>query len=443
MILIISVWFAKILTLFLRLTKRGGGTTLPGYLLEKRFPHLFKKLTNQIPKKIIITGTNGKTTTQTLLVNILQKSGKRVLSNISGANLSRGILTILLNKANWFGKLDYDYAVFEIEEGTFPRIAETLDASTVIVTNLFRDQLDAYGEINKTRDYIADGIKKSKNAKVILNADDPKVREISEMIENEEFLFGLDKKYLEEFAYEGQKITTDDKHKLVAREIKLNSDLSTSFKYEGFNHKFFIERFSAPGIYNVYNALAAIQASYLEGVNKATILEAFKDFEPAFGRGEKAVVEFEGKEIEVVILLIKNPAGFSLALKTLKDVKARDIMVIINDNTADGKDVSWLWDSKIETMNEFTSKNITISGVRSEDMLLRVKYALNAEFKKAGENHYNSGKTEVFIESSVEKGLTVGLKNARTTLYILPTYTAMLELRQVLGKRTKLKNFWE
>ncbi|MBN1915632.1 DUF1727 domain-containing protein [Candidatus Dojkabacteria bacterium] len=440
LITILSVWFSKTLSVLIRLTGKGGGTTLPGYLLEQKFPYLFEYLLEKIPKKIVITGTNGKTTTQTLIVNILRNSGFNVISNISGANLSRGILTLLLDKANLFGKLNYDYGIFEVEEGTFPRIADKLDASIVVVTNLFRDQLDVYGEIDKTKKYITDGIKKTPHAKVILNLNDPKVFQIGEEISNEKYYFGLDEKFLNEFAYEGKYLVENIdqiiKKKLIATDIKLKKDLSTAFKVVSSKRTFTIKRFSAPGFYNVYNSLASILTCSLEGVKTDVIVRSIEGFCPAFGRGEGGEISVGKRRINFKLLLIKNPAGFSITVKMLTRVRAKNIMIIINDNTADGKDVSWLWDAKIEQFNYYLPENIMISGSRAEDMLLRLKYAFD---------NFNAVKTRVKLKKDVEKALTEAMNVAKPgeTLYILPTYTAMLEVRRFLEKKTKLKKFWK
>ena len=444
-----SVWFSKILSFALRLSGRGGGTTLPGYLLENKFPFLLKELISQIPKKIIVTGTNGKTTTQTLIVKILKSAGYNVISNISGANLSRGILSTLLNSANLAGKQTADYAVFEIEEGTFPRIAKELDADTIIVTNLFRDQLDAYGEINKTREYSADAIKMSPKARVVLNVNDPNVFKLGTEIKNEKFYFGLDEKYLEEFAYEGKYVLPKSenlkKRTLTASNIKVGTDLSTSFDMISPKKTIKVAKFASPGLYNVYNVLASTLAVSFEKVSTDLVKSNIEEFSPAFGRGESAEFELGGKKIAFRLLLIKNPAGFTITLKTLSNIDAKHLLILINDNTADGKDVSWLWDSQIELLNKFNLKSLTLGGTRGKDMLLRVKYALDKNLRKKSADNYISGKTEIVLKDPISLALETALKklSSAETLYILPTYTAMLIVRKLLEQKTKLKKFWQ
>lgn len=439
--MLLVVLFSKLLTFLLRLTNRGGGTTLPGLLVEMYFPNVFSKLIRQIPKKIVITGTNGKTTTQTLLVSMLQEAGYKVASNISGANLSRGIISSLMNQANILGKLDYDYAVFEVEEGTFPKIATELDASIIVVTNLFRDQLDAYGEIDKTKEYILEAINKTKEAKVILNANDPRVLEIGKEIENKTLYFGLNKEDQRHFAYEGEQVAkvAMKRNVLTATNIRVNNDLSSSFDIK--TEKIEINNFKSPGVYNVYNALAAIQIALTEKLTIEDIQSAFDKFEPAFGRGEE--VKIERKLIKM--LLIKNPAGFSITLQMLNKIEVKDLFILINDNIADGKDVSWLWDSKIELINDISPKNIVLSGTRAEDMLLRLKYAMDTRIRKVTYNHFKSGETNIYIEPQIQKAVNKALEVAEigNYIYTLPTYTAMLELRKELGKRVKLKDFWK
>jgi len=444
-----SVWFSKILSFALRFSGRAGGTTLPGYLLEKRFPFLLKELVAQIPKKIIITGTNGKTTTQALIVKILRSAGYKVISNISGANLSRGILSTLLNTADLTGKHTADYAVFEIEEGTFPRIADAIDADTIVVTNLFRDQLDAYGEINKTREYITDAIKKSPKAKVILNVNDPNVYKIGTQVKNEKFYFGLEEKYLKEFLYEGKyvlpKSENVNKKMLYATNIKVDKDLSTSFEIVSPKKKIKILKFASPGLYNVYNVLASTLTTSLEKIPLESIKNDIESFAPAFGRGEESAIVSGDKKVNFKLMLIKNPAGFTITLKTLSEISAKHLLILINDNTADGKDVSWLWDSQIELLNKFALKFLTISGIRAKDMLLRVKYALDKKIRKKSSGKYISGDTEIACDENIKSSLEYSLSKLKNgeTLYILPTYTAMLEVRKILEQKTNLKKFWK
>ncbi|MBN2015923.1 DUF1727 domain-containing protein [Candidatus Dojkabacteria bacterium] len=423
---------AKIVIVLLRFFRLGGGTSLPGLLIEKYFPSLISKSARKYKEIVLITGTNGKTTTQQLLKHLLTTKGIKVVSNVSGANLFRGIVSAILMDCNLFGKVRSDIAVFEVEEATIPNLVKYLVPNYIIVTNLFRDQLDAYGEVVKTRSYIQEAINRSREAVLILNSDDENVSSLSTGLRNKTIFFSIQDKRKKDIFFERKyfKFTGDKpRDNAFAEKIKINEDLSSVFDYVGLNKIFKNIEFSPPGIQNIYSAIAAITtATQLTNFNNKELNKVFHSFIPAFGRGE--LVNVQGRSIK--ILLIKNPASFTANLSMLRSKSALKLMIVINDEIADGRDVSWLWDSKVELLSEADISWITVSGKRANDMLLRLKYAEVALLSAD-------------VESNIAEALSMSLARLKEgeTLYILPTYTAMLGVRKAIGNITKIREFWK
>ncbi len=411
----IQIFVLKLLTKLLKLLGAGSGTALPGLIAEKYFSNVFEHLTSELNKVVIITGTNGKTTTRFILEEILKTSYTGYISNRAGSNMKRGLISALIFHSNIFGRLKTDFAVFEVEEATLPRIIKYLKPDILIVTNLFRDQLDAYGEINKTRDYIKEAIDLSPKTQLVLNADDPLVASLQKNPEKTYF-FSIEQEYRKEIEFESSEIReVDEIHKIVASEIKVYEDLTSSFVAE--KETFYIK---TPGIFHIYNAIAAILTAQLLEISLDAIGKAIRNFQPAFGRGE----EVEYKDRIFQLLLIKNPIGFSLTLDLLTNISSPNLLIIINDRIADGRDVSWLWDSKVELINKINPKRIFVSGTRAEDMALRLKYA-GIDISKIT---YNPNQSQIFKTIIKET-------ESNERIYVLPTYTAMNEFRKLLGKK--------
>lgn len=442
-LLIPIIVFAKILTFILKLTGKGSGTALPGLIIEKYFPFVFSELLKQIPNIIVITGTNGKTTCQSILKSILDNANFKVMSNSAGSNMKRGILAELIKQSTIFGKIPFDNAIFEVEEATLPKIAELLNPTIIAVTNLYRDQLDAYGEIDITEKYIRQAIEKSPNAKVVLNADDPRTSMLTNGLQNETYYVNLPEEFRNQIAYENQENRQEINNKTntaSALNIKINNDLSTSFDVIGsFNNATSGNQWSltdtklnTPGFFHLYNVLIASSIAVILGFSTNQIHDGLLAFKPAFGRGELVEYEVGNTMHKIRILLIKNPAGFSLNLELLKNIKQLKLLIIINDKIADGKDVSWLWDSNVDILNNSDIAYLATSGTRAKDMLVRIKYAIN----KTQENRSFSI-SEVKANEDIESALKSSLQNVTgdETLFVLPTYTAMLELRKILGLR--------
>ena len=426
------VLFAKLLTGLLKATGRGSGTALPGLLVSKYAPFAFDQLVSQIPTVIAVTGTNGKTTTQTMLSVILGQSPQlRVLQNKAGANLKQGILSELLKQANLWGSLDFTHAVLEVEEATLPRIAKAMDPAVIAVTNLYRDQLDAYGEIDVTERYIHNGIAQCPRAVAVLNGDDPRTARLTKPLQNETYYVSLPLEYARFLPYEGDTSAIDSEpdRTLRASQIHINDDLTTTFTAQGAIRNSPLNQFSAqiasPGFFHVYNALTAVTIAKLLNVEDAAIQQGLAQFEPAFGRGERVIKQKGSKSVTYRLLLVKNPASFTLNLNLLKGVPSQKLILAINDNTADGKDVSWLWDSELEVLDEADVDWIVCTGVRAQDMRLRLKYA----FRRHGMHQVSAVEN---MDDAIEKAFDRSADG--DTIFVLPTYTAMLYIRKRLGR---------
>ncbi len=431
LLLIPIVIFAKLLTLGLRLSGRGAGTALPGYLVGKYCPFALGALIQQIPTVVVITGTNGKTTSQTMLNAMLSPVvGGRILRNRAGANLSQGILSELLKQSDLLGQLHCRYAILEVEEATLPRIAQVLRPRAIAVTNLYRDQLDAYGEIDRTESLIREGIAQCPQAQVVLNGDDPRTARLTQGLPNPTYFVSLAPEYARRLPYEGQLQRPPlGSEGLEAQELQINPDLTTDFTVEGQigSQTLHLPRVTtvSPGFFHVYNALTAIALATLLGVDGATAAAGLADFQPAFGRGEILSRQRGGKRVDYRLLLVKNPASFSLSLELLRHLPALKLVLAINDNTADGRDVSWLWDSQLERLNQAQVDWVICTGSRAKDMAVRLKYALEPPLAEP----------PATLESlSAALDLAFDRAGHGDTVFVMPTYTAMLELRKLLGK---------
>ncbi len=425
---------------------RGGGSALPGLIAEKIDPGTARKLAQNLRQgSILVTGTNGKTTTTKMLLDILEAGGKRVVTNRSGSNLSRGILSSLIEHANLNGSIDADLGLFEVDEASLPAVARATDPKVIVVLNLFRDQLDRYGELDSTAKLIGDVLAASK-ADIFLNADDPLVASLSRYVKNQVrvHFFGVEAANSTKLAHD---MASDSNHcPYDGHSLEYSANFfghighyrcplgdfkrpkpATSIQSYMEGREFEVGGQSItlplPGLYNAYNALAAIAVGLHAGIGPQKIATAIEQTEAAFGRVEK--LELDGRE--VYLLLIKNPTGFNQVIQTFLLGKPGALMIAINDNFADGRDVSWLWDVAVEELSS-TEHTIVASGIRAADMALRLKYA----------------GLDAAIDSNLKAGLAHVLRASKPgeTVYILPTYTAMLELREILSDQTEMKEFW-
>lgn len=445
----LAISAAKLSSSLIRLSGMGMGSSFPGKIATKLNPSILSSLTKQIAQGCIaISGTNGKSTTAGLLASILRTAGYKIVHNRQGANLVAGITASLVEAANIDGSLKTDLGLFEVDEAALPKFAQQVNCKIVVVTNLFRDQLDRYGELDTAARLITKGIQINKSI-AILNADDPNVCSLP--CPAAKVYYGLDYKKIvghedqnecankeisycplcgQEIEYENNAEQTNLWHcskcdygrptlDIYASQIDL---LSRSSKFRITNKEQSLTvNLPLPGLFNIYNAIAASAAASSIGISLEKIKEGLQAYETLFGRSEK--LKINGRTI--IIQLIKNPAGATQSLKSLVDLNAAQVMIAINDNLADGRDVSWLWDAQFEILASLNPQ-CTVSGHRAEDMAIRLKYA---------------GVEETNITSQPD--LALGFEQAinRTpidsTLWVLPTYTALLELQKIL-KRYKI-----
>lgn len=460
-----TIVITKILVFILRILK-SGGTTLPGKIARKLYPDIIKVISKDY-KIIMVTGTNGKTTTTRIIGEILKVNGQEYITNKSGANLFGGIVTTFIDSVDLSGKAKAPIALIEVDEAAFNVVSDYIEPDVLVVTNFFRDQLDRYGELYSTLNSVKSGINKSNKTKLILNADDSLCASLGHDTDKEVTYYGFANE-----AYESkEKLVNSDAMFCIYCKTRYDyesyvyghlgsfacsscgyrrpqtqvtcekvEELNTSYSNVLFSiasdksleeNKVLQAKINLPGLYNIYNALAAATCGTVLGLSSDNLVEALENFECGFGRME--TITTHGKTIKVI--LVKNPTGFNQVLNFLMtEDKNMQIAFLINDKLADGTDISWLWDvdfEKLEAAQELTD-NFYVSGIRAEDMAVRLKYA----------GIYSS---KIQIVKKYEELLAKGLSNTKDghSFYILPTYTAMLDMRKLLKKKYGLKEFWK
>jgi UDP-N-acetylmuramyl tripeptide synthase len=436
-----------------RLAGTGGGTTLPGKLLWKLDPGAVDRLAARLRDgSAVVSATNGKTTTAAMAASILGGS-RRLAHNRAGANLVSGVASALV------AARDAELGLFEVDEAALPEVARRVRPRALSLGNLFRDQLDRYGELELlVGRWRAMALELPEDAVLVANGDDPQLGEIaSERATKVRVVFGLDDPrhgstelqhaadskwcircgtpYQYAAAYIGHlgdyrcpncghaRPPLD----IVARAIELNGLESVSFELfvpEGSRRV----ELAVPGLYNVYNALAAASLTRALGIDLDGIVAGLQGFSAAFGRFERIVLG----DRTLLVLLIKNPAGANEVVRTLvAGGPPRTLLVALNDEIADGRDVSWIWDVDFEPLLG-SLERLVATGERAAEMALRFKYA-----------GLPAGAIEVVpsLEDALDRGLD--LTAAGAELVALPTYTAMLALRDLVARRGFVRPYWE
>jgi UDP-N-acetylmuramyl tripeptide synthase len=449
-----------------------GGTAVPGLVAERIDPRFVAHLARQLDDVILITGTNGKTTTARMIADIAQRNGRTVIHNRAGSNLMRGIGAALIGAAGPSAQLPpHSLGVFETDEATLPQAAAATQPSLLLIGNLMRDQLDRYGEIEAVRERWVDTLTDlAPDTTVLLNADDPSVATLATHAPGPVRFFGIEDtgaalsakaaaehaldalwdpdsgadyefarrfySHLGHWSCPAAGLTRPQPH-IAARKISRKrapnahvpkaSAATTTFQLaEGDD----AQRVTLPldGLYNVYNALAAATAARALNIDLATIADALADLRPVFGRQEQLTVRGH----PVRILLGKNPAGLNAALRTLQQRSARHhLLVLLNDGIADGVDVSWIWDTDWESVATYTA-SVTVAGDRAADMALRLHYAGLPD-----------------PAAPVDADISAALNHALDALpegeplVVLPTYTALLDVRERLGRMAGATRIWD
>ena len=439
-----------------RSSGRGGGTTLPGRLLVRMAPDAIERLAAELEGgSIVVSSTNGKTTTAGMIATILRRAGRQPVHNRAGSNMHWGVATALLEQGGREG-------LFELDEAWLPRVAPRLRPRLLVLTNLFRDQLDRYGELERLADewaVLVDSLVGS--CEFALCSDDPLIADLGRDRELRRrpgvTYFGIedtsqalpqlqhahDAKHCRRcgapYAYERAFVghlghySCPNCHAdrpapdVAATEVELHGMSGSRLRVRTPEGELELE-LPLPGLYNVYNALAAITAGLRSGISLERIREGLETVRAVFGRVE--TIEVSGKPVS--ILLIKNPAGANEVLRTLSLESADgglDIWIALNDKIADGRDVSWIWDADFELLSGQV-RRVVCSGTRAPEMALRLKYA-----------GWPQGSIEVMPE--IGGSLDQAVAEAPRRLFALPTYTALLELRTLLANRDLAPEFWE
>ena len=462
--LAIALCAAKLTAAVIRRLGRGGGTAAPGLIAHRLDPRLVAKLTRHLPDGVIVVaGTNGKTTTARMLADMLQASGQTVVHNRSGSNLVRGVTAALATQATIWGHPRATIGLFETDEAAFGEIVRLAQPRVILLNNLFRDQLDRYGELNSiaTR-WSAVLAQLPATTRVVVNVDDPALAEITSNLAAQRLGFGLQQsRYRLSALPHGADAATCRRcgHDLtynalylshlgewhcpncanarppldvIGGDIELDGVNSLRLTVTGPDGRAATNlEVGVPGLYNAYNAVAAVAVARVLGFDDITIRDALGKFQSAFGRIER--VRYRDRSL--TLALVKNPVGFNEVLRMLTGASAAltvPTMIIINDLAADGRDVSWLWDVDFEQLERGTAL-VATAGLRGTDMANRLKYAgLSSDRIISLEGSLREA-LEHFLAALPEGG----------TGYILPTYTAMLELRRVLTDLGAVEAFWQ
>lgn len=440
-----------------RLLKLGGGSSAPGVVARWIAPAVLTQVVARLPQGVVlVAGTNGKTTTARMIADTLRDAGLRLIFNRTGANLVSGLTAEAIARSAVDGTPDADMALFEVDEAALPRAIAETRPRLVVLHNLFRDQLDRYGEVDTiARTWRAALDTLPAAAVVLLNADDPAIAQLAEGLVARTVFYGIDDtrqasnasahiadsqfcrcgasySYSARFyAHIGHyrcpacgRSRPQPQYRLVS--VVLHGTAATQLTIAaGEVHTPLT--LPLPGLYNAANALAAFAVARELGIAAGRVQQSLARFSAAFGRVER--VNADGRPL--LLILIKNPVGAGEAVRMLTSTNDLHMLIVINDRDADGTDVSWLWDADFEQLAGHVA-HATVAGTRAEDMAVRLKYAGIAA-------------DQITVIAAIPAALDAALTTlpADTTLYVLPTYTAMLELRSELVRRGWARPFWE
>ncbi|MFZ2544695.1 MAG: MurT ligase domain-containing protein [Candidatus Saccharimonadales bacterium] len=416
-----SVFMGKAVRYVARL--RGGGSALPGLFVEKIDKAFVSDTLAQLPQGVVlISGTNGKTTTTKMVVELLESQGLKVFTNRTGSNFVRGVVAALLGEVDRNGKLKADIAVLELDEAHAVHFVDRVPVRYCLLLNVMRDQLDRFGEIDATAKLLHH-IALNTTDSVVLNRDDPRLgtenfaRDINATIKT----FGVNDNLLSQFPSDDDlrlnEASQSKNNKTDGTTLESIDDNSAVIAYDGHSKDI---KLKINGIYNILNAVGALalcREIMGDKLNETKMFNALTNVTPAFGRGENLIID--GQPLQLV--LVKNPGGFRLGLQSFSP-EGYATMIAINDNYADGRDMSWLWDVDFESLKSGVAE---VSGIRAYDMALRLQY-------------------DEVVVSHIDTDLAKSLSNFLSAHKSEPrriycTYTAMLALRRELSKLTEVE----
>ncbi|MBR1456357.1 MAG: DUF1727 domain-containing protein [Oscillospiraceae bacterium] len=451
---VLAIALCKALRLFSRLVHRGG-TAMPGRFALRVCPDLLAILARNV-KSVAITGTNGKTTSSRMIEEAFAGQGLRYFANRSGANLISGVTTEFVMNCTLFGRMKKEYAVIECDEAAARTVFGQLRPQVIVVTNLFRDQLDRYGEVTHTLENIREAVRSVPDALLCLNADCSLTSSLALDLPNRCVFFGID----------GGALPSREKPELSDAPHCIRCKTEYEYDYISYGHlggfrcpKCGYRRHAAdyavtdvleqrvdgsrllvsvrgekqlvdvnlPAVYNIYNAAGALAAAVEMGVELRTAIAALGSFQCGFGRMETFALGGGTR-----VMLVKNPAGCNQVIGFLQNVKERFVLVVcLNDRPADGTDVSWIWDADFEGLADMAGRleQVIVSGDRAGDMRVRIKYAGIPDAAIREVDDYET--------------LVRELSTLASPVFIMPTYTAMLDLRQVIIRHCGGAEFWE
>ena len=439
---IFTIWICKIYSAACRVILKRGSSA-PGAFALLICPWILRELSSRASgKTIVVSGTNGKTTTNNLLYTILKEKGMKVICNNVGANLLSGIITAYINGCSAFGALDADYVCLEIDEASAAKAFDSIKPDYMIITNFFRDQLDRYGELDLSVDWLRQAVEKTPETVLVLNGDDPLCGGFDHGSVRKRSFFGI-----------GEQIGIMPHETKECRFcIFCNHELKYHYYHYSQLGNYYCEhcgfcrpaldfhatgvklenalefiaadlsiRVNLIGVHNIYNILAAISVVALLGIDLENLNEVLSVYKPQMGRME----EFTVHGVPVILNLSKNPIGFNQIISDmLDDMRSKDVVIIINDNAPDGTDVSWLWDADFEALNAESFSRFAASGIRAEDMYLRMKYA-------------GISLDKIHFEKDIQSAIRAMISNKNDVLYILTNYTPLFETRKILLKLAK------
>ncbi len=435
----LAVWAAKCAEKISVKVFHRQGVTWAGKIALKICPDILSELAAQVREDIfIVCGTNGKTTTNNMLCAALEAEGKKVVCNHTGSNMLNGVAAAFALSAGWGGNLDADCASIEIDEASTKRVFPYFKPDYMVLTNLFRDQLDRYGEIDITMNLLKEVMQTAPDMTVVVNGDDALSAFLAMDAGNPYITYGISEKVVDDtdsheiregrfckkcgaimhynfyhYSQLGDYACTacDFKRPEIrydASEIQVEDGLSFTVENRRINAAY-------KGFYNVYNILAAYAAVRCAGMKAEHFNEMLAEFNPENGRME----EFHIQGTKIVLNLAKNPAGFNQNISAvMQDDTPKDVIIVINDNAQDGTDISWLWDVDFDRFGDANASSITVSGIRCQDMRLRLKYV----------------NIPSMLEEDVTKAILERVKNGCGNLYVLVNYTALFHTRTVLKK---------